>query len=98
MQRLEHTGRRACFGRTFGADAVDRVAVRARDEPLLEGEAPVRRLEPRTQPAVGRGKDRRLDAERRGELRRDGRERRTFPQSLRADGVQPEVAVAEAKP
>ena len=98
MQRLEHTGRRTRFRRTFEADAVDRVAVRAGDEPLLEREAPVRRVEPRAQPLVGRGQDRGLETERGGEPRRDGRERRAFPQRLRAHDVQPEVAVAEAKP
>ena len=91
MQRFKHTRGGTRLRRALAADAVDGVAVRAGDEPFLEREGPVRRIDPGAQPPVGRGKDRGLDAERRCELRRHRRKWHTLPQGLRAHRVQPEV-------
>src|SRR5690242_9607550 len=72
--------------------------MRARDEPLLEGEASVRRLEPRPQLVVGRRDDRGVDAESRCEPGRDGGEGFPCTKALRAQDMQAEVAVAEPEP
>ena len=98
MQRLQYARCGPRLRRAFAADAVDRVAVRSGDEPFLEGETAVGRVEPRAQLLVGCGKDGGLHAERSGEFRGHRREWRAFLQRLRAHDVQAEIAVAEAKP
>ena len=77
---------------------VDLVAVAAGDEPLLEGEAARRRVDPGAEPVVGGRQDRRLDPERAREPGGDGGERLAGAQRLRADEVEAEVAVAEPEP
>ena len=68
------------------------------DEPLLEGEAPLWRIEPRAQRVVGHRKDRRLDTDSRGEPRRHTREWLSRTQRIRPDQMQADVAVAELEP
>jgi len=72
VQRVEHAGRGLCIRRTCEADAVDRVAMRACDEPLLEGEAPVRCIEPRAQLFVRRRENGGLHTEDGGKSRCHG--------------------------
>ena len=72
--------------------------MRARHEPMLEVEAAVRRVEPGAQAVVGRGQHRGLEAERSGNPHRDSRKRVAAAQSLGADELQAEVAVAEPEP
>ena len=69
-----------------------------RHEPLLEREVTVRRLDPRPQPVVGGGQQRRLDPECLGQPGGHGRQRLAPRERLRADEVQAEVAVAEHEP
>ena len=80
------------------ADAVDLVAVAAGDEPLLEREAPGRRVDPGAEAVVGRRQDRGLDSERPREPGGDGRQGLAFAQRLCANEVEAEVAVAEPEP
>ena len=79
VQRLEHAGRRPRVGFAFEANTVDGIAVCAADEPLLEREAPVRRIEPGPQHVVGGREDRGLDADRGRESRGHARKRLTSP-------------------
>ena len=94
--RLEHARCRTRVA--LEADAVDLVAVAARDEPLLELKAPGRRVDPRAQTIVGGRQDRRFDPERAREPGGDGGERLAGPQRLRPDEVEAEIAVAEPEP
>ena len=80
------------------ANAVDLVAVAAGDEPLLEREAPGRRVDPRAKPVVGRRQDRGLDPERAREPGGDGGERLARAERLRPDEMEAEIAVAEPEP
>ena len=71
---------------------------RRADEPLLERKLAGRRGEPGAEPLVGGRQQRRLEAEGERQPGRDRRERLAAAQRLRADEVQPEVAVAEPEP
>ena len=96
VERLEHARGRVRLA--LEADAVDLVAVAAGDEPLLEREAPGRRVDPGAEAVVGRRQDRGLDPERPREPGGDGRKRLAGAQRLRANEVEAEIAVAEPEP
>ncbi len=95
---LEHPRRGPRILGALEAHGIHLVTVLPADEPLLEREVAGRGLEPRAQPVVGRGQQRRHEPERRRELTRDAGERLAVAQLLRADEVEPEVAVAELEP
>ena len=98
MERLEHARSRARVTRVLEANAVDGIAMGARDEPVLEVDAAVWRVEPRSQPIVRRRQDRHLEPECGRELRGHRGKRLSRAQSLRAHELQAEVAVAEPEP
>ena len=91
-------GRGTRIGRPRVVDGVHLVAVAAFDEPGLEREGAVGRLEERPQGRVGRREQRAAEAEGRRKPRRHLRERNALAQELRPHEVQPDVAVAEPEP
>ena len=98
LERLQHPrGRPRRLG-ALEAHCVHLVAMLSADEPLLEGKLAGRRPDPGAQTVVGRGQDRRPDAQSRRKPRRHRRERLAARERLGANEVQADVAVAEPEP
>src|SRR5205823_10054155 len=93
VQCVEHsrcgTGRRG----SLHAHTIDRIAMPACDEPLLERKAPVRRVEPGANRVVARREDARLDPERGNEASGYGGQRLSGVLRLGAHEVKTEVTV-----
>ena len=97
-ERLEHARRGPRRVGALVANAVDLVAVPARDEPLLEGKASRRRVEPRAQAVVGRRQQPSLETRARARADGDGDSGSPRRSACVRTRWRPEVAVAEPEP